>query len=290
MMTNPSSTRTQHSWYTHPDEMMASMNEAADTLERAWRCSFDVCIVAGSGVSSAIESWECRGQMDVGTVPGFSTFTVHGHTNRLSWMRVSGTDVLVFHGRRHLYEGVALRDAVAPVLLAGRMGVKRCVLTNAAGGMNPTFSAGDLMIVSDFVNATGRAVAVRGSHGAALIDKEWSMRLFHACGPWHADTHASVRKGVYVSVLGPSYETRAEIGMYAHAADAIGMSTVHEAQAAAQLGMSVVAVSVISNTLHEAPASKLTHEEVVQVAAKSGARLGDVLEASVRTSRGRHER
>ncbi|MFM8439065.1 MAG: purine-nucleoside phosphorylase [Candidatus Kapaibacterium sp.] len=276
------------SWYAHTDAMRAAVDDAAAVLMRMWQRRFHAFIIAGSGVSAAFRTWEHCRSVGYEELPGFITSAVHGHANRISWMRVDGDDVLVFHGRRHLYEGAELRDAVAPVLLAQRMGAVDCVLTNAAGGLSPTLASGDIMVATDLMNGTWRGVVASGNGSASLVDAAWSERTARASAAATTCGIGNVRRGVYVSVLGPSYETRAEVRMYARFADAIGMSTIHEAQTAVQLGMSVVAISVISNTLHGTETTKLTHDEVLQTAADSAARLGEVLAGALRTRGGNH--
>lgn len=257
--------------------------EASKQLAHRWGKTFDSCIVAGSGVSDSLTDWETVQSIDTAELTGFSASTVQGHRNRVAWMRKDGMDVLVFHGRRHVYEGASLLQVVLPVVLARCLGVGHCILTNAAGGMNPKFVAGDIMLADDLVNATGRVVSVSDATKTPLVDTDWVSRIEGMYRQHSQPMAATVHRGVYVSVLGPSYETRSEVRMFGCMADAVGMSTIHEAQTARQLGMSVVAVSVISNTLHEAPTAKLTHDEVLDVAAQSAADVGSVIGYALQT-------
>lgn len=267
----------------HAGELHALVRDSAGLLAQRWSQTFSSVLIAGSGIHASLGSWTKVDSLPLASLTEFGESSVPGHQSAVSWYRAGSRNVLVFEGRRHVYEGVLLQDVVKPVVLANLLGIEHCILTNAAGSLSPLYEAGDVMLAHELVNSSARAVVVRGAERTRMIDDAWLQRVRSAIENSAPHLSACVHTGVYVSVAGPSYETRAEVRMYRAMADVIGMSTVHEAQCAVGLGMKVAAVSVVSNTLDEAPSKKLTHEDVLRVAANSADRLQQVLQLVVDT-------
>ena len=263
--------------------MQASERSSAFVRER-WPECFDVAVVAGSGIDQSVRDWQLIDRMAYASIPGFSSSTVHGHRGELLWMQHERKNVLVFLGRRHLYEGCSILTTVVNPLLASAVGCTAFVLSNAAGGMKSTMKAGDLMLAHDLVNATHRCMCIDTTQRRPLLDAEYRKIVQNDVYTHTEDAKTWLHEGVYISVTGPSYETRAEVRMYSLFADAIGMSSILEAQAATQLGMRTLCVSVISNTLGTTGVSahKLTHDEVLQTAQASTSRMEKVLASAVR--------
>lgn len=211
---------------------------------------------------------------------GLPEATVPGHAGRLVAGRVRGTAVLVQQGRLHLYEGCAPAEVTAVVEAAADAGVTTFVVTNAAGGISPHLRAGQLLCVRDHLNLTGANPLV-GSSPPAFVDLTDAYdpalrRLAHDAATAVGERLA---EGVYAGVVGPAYETPAEVRMLrALGADAVGMSTVLEVIAARARGLRVLGLSVITN-VHEADGTPTDHAQVVSSAASAGPRMAAILDA-----------
>ncbi|MER3418839.1 MAG: purine-nucleoside phosphorylase, partial [Chloroflexota bacterium] len=216
-------------------------------------------------------------------LPGWPPATAPGHAGRMLLGHLEGVPVVLLQGRFHLYEGYDAGLVVQPVLLMGRLGARVVVLTNAAGGVNPAFGPGTLMVIADHLNLTGRNPLV-GPNAEALgprfpdLTEAWSRRrraALHAAGKAEG---VPLVEGVYAGLLGPTYETPAEVRMLRTlGADAVGMSTVLEAIAARWAGLEVCGVSLVTNAAAGLTGAPLSHAEVLAAAAEAGPRLARVL-------------
>jgi purine-nucleoside phosphorylase len=232
-------------------------------LERGPRTA----VVLGSGLGSMAGHFRESASVPFHEVPGLCATSVGGHSGRLALGTWGNAAVLVFFGRVHLYEGHSWDAVIAPVRLAADLGAKRIVLTNAAGGIHPDLNPGSLM-------------ALRG-HLALLDRNAWKS---HSVGTPYSERlvkvlqDAGLLAGVYASLTGPSYETPAEIRAYASlGVDAVGMSTAREAEAAAELGLEVAAISCITNRAAGLADGTLDHAEVLTNAKLSVDRLGELI-------------
>src|SRR6185295_19463289 len=208
-------------------------------------------------------------------LPGWPAATAPGHVGRLLLGRLSGRPVVMLQGRFHLYEGNAAGLVVQPVLLFGRLGAKVVVLTNAAGGLDPAFGPGTLMVIRDHLNLTGHNPLIGPNApdmGERFTDmtEAWSPRLrgrLHAAG---AAEGVNLAEGVYVGLVGPNYETPAEVRLFAaQGGHAVGMSTVMECIAARWAGLEVCGVSLVTNAGAGYTGAPLTHEEVLAAGAEA---------------------
>lgn len=244
----------------------------------------DCALILGSGWGDALAPEAVHAVVPYDQLPGFGAASVVGHKGELILMTLAGRRVAVFSGRRHYYEGCTMEQVVYPVRLLKSLGVKCLLITNAAGGINPNFHAGDFMVLTDHLNFTG-VNPLRGPH-----DATWSTRfpdMTHVYDPELSQIlldqgGETMRQGIYVFSPGPSYETPAEIRAYrALGADAVGMSTVPEAVMAHAGGIRVAALSCITNMaagLHVAP---LVHEEVLAESESAKPRMAALLKAFV---------
>jgi len=258
-----------------------------DALEAAVRARSDltpeVGIVLGSGLGGLADELEDAVAIPFAELPGWPAATAPGHAGRLLLGRLAGRPVVMLQGRFHLYEGNAPGLVVQPALLFGRLGAKVLVLTNAAGGLDPSFAPGTLMVIRDHLNLTGQSPLIGpnadgiGPRFPDLTDA-WSTRLrgrLHAAG---AAESVPLVEGVYVGLVGPSYETPAEVRLYAAlGGHAVGMSTVMECIAARWAGLEVCGVSLVTNAGAGYTGEPLTHEEVLAAAAEAGPRLARVI-------------
>ena len=226
-----------------------------------------------SGVAARLEKWAA---FPYEMLRGIPAAGVEGHEGRLVVGLLGGTAVAVFSGRPHPYETGSFDASLEHVRLATAIGVEKIVLTNAAGGLDPRFAAGDLMVISDHINLMPASFGVLapGAGGEPVYDGELGGRLASLC----AVRGARCFRGVYAGLSGPTYETPAEIKWLKKiGADAVGMSTVHEATEARRLGMCVLGVSCISNVVGPAMESGPTHEEVLRNTARAAEIFADAL-------------
>jgi purine-nucleoside phosphorylase len=236
-----------------------------------------VGVVLGSGLGAFGDQLEQS--IPYAELPGMPTSGVPGHSGNLRLGRVDGVGVACLQGRVHLYEGYDADDVVFGVRLLASLGCRAVILTNAAGGIASGLEPGDRMLVTDHLNLTGRnplaAPATTGGDGAAgFIDMgaAYDARLADLVRAGARETGVSLKEGVYAGVLGPSYETPAEIRMLrALGADAVGMSTVLEVIALRHAGVRVAAISCITNLAAGISPVPLDHYEVQEIARKTAA-------------------
>jgi purine-nucleoside phosphorylase len=258
-----------------------------DALEAAVRArtslSPRVGLVLGSGLGNLAAAMDLDCSIGFGEMPGWPPATAPGHAGRLLFGRLSRVRVVVMQGRFHLYEGHSAGFVVQPILLMRRLGAEVVVLTNASGGVNPTFGAGTLMAISDHLNLTGRhpltganadRLGPRFPDMTTTWDPELRTRLHRASEA----EGVALAEGVYACLTGPSYETPAEVRMLRGlGADAVGMSTVPEAIAARWCGLRVCGVSLVTNPGAGITGEPLSHAEVLAAAEAAGPNLARVI-------------
>ena len=261
-------------------------------LETAVRARTDlvprVGIVLGSGLGGLADELRDPASIPFGDLPGWPAATAPGHAGRLLLGHLDGVPVAMLQGRFHLYEGNDPGLVVQPVLLFGRLGARVVVLTNAAGGLNPDYSPGTLMVIADHLNLTGRTPLL-GPNADEIGPRFPDLTDVYA--PDHrARLHAAARaegtsleEGTYVGLLGPTYETPAEVRMFRGlGGDAVGMSTVLEAIACRWAGVDVAGISLVTNAGAGYSGEPLNHEEVLAAGTAAGPRLARVIRRFVR--------
>jgi purine-nucleoside phosphorylase len=240
-------------------------------------------LVLGSGLGDVADAIEQPVAIPFPDLPGWPAASAPGHRGRLLLGHLDGVPVACLQGRLHMYEGLDAAAVVEPVLLLGRLGAGVVLLTNAAGGVNPLYRAGTLMVIGDHLNLTGRTPLIGPNDDAVGprfldITEAWDRELRERLHQAAADQSVPITEGIYAGLLGPTYETPAEVRMLGIlGADAVGMSTVMEALAARWAGMRVCGVSLITNPGAGLSPTPLTHEEVLEVAAEAGPRLATVI-------------
>ena len=247
------------------------VNACGYVRERAG-CSPKVGIVLGSGLGGFAEETEIISSVDYSDIPDFPRSTVEGHKGRFIFGKVSGVEVVMMQGRVHYYEGYPMEDVVMPTRLMGMLGVETLLLTNAAGGIDRSFKAGDIMLITDHIAAfvpnplIGRnddRLGVRFPDMSEVYD----ITLREKALATASELGTELKQGVYAQLTGPSYETPAEIRMLETiGASAVGMSTACEAIAARHMGLKVCGLSLISNMAAGINSTPLSHEEVQQAA------------------------
>jgi purine-nucleoside phosphorylase len=255
-------------------------------------------VISGSGLNTALEHYPAEEILDLHDIEGFPMPTVKGHSSFLRIITIEGKRIAHYTGRCHLYEGFTLQDSLAQVALGKMLGATFTILTNSAGGMHHTYTAGDIMLLSDSLNLmlrpvqrnwlrdlTGSARASeptldygRMASGEAIFSTEWRKRIV----PELSARGVAFHQGTYIGLTGPTFETPAEARMYRKFGEAVGMSTVHEAEFARVCGMQVAACSLITNMLPESAAVNVSHDEVIHAAAIGAPRVAAFIAAACR--------
>lgn len=236
-------------------------------------------VVLGSGLGEAAAAFRETASVPFDRVPGLVPTTVRGHRGRLAVGLWNDVPALLFLGRLHFYEGHPPEVVKGTVRAAADLGVKRLILTNAAGGIHPALVPGALMAIRGHIPLIGGA-AWRELPAGAGIESPYSMRFIRTLCEHEAAQNRTLPVGIYAALTGPSYETPAEIRALARCgADAVGMSTALEAEAAAELGLEVAAISCITNKAAGIGDGALDHAEVLANAKLAVERLGGLVGA-----------
>lgn len=247
---------------------------AAEYLLAHTRQRPTIGMVLGSGLGDYADTLTDVVRIPYSQIPNFPLPTAPGHAGALVFGKKQGKDVVVLQGRIHFYEGLPQSEITLPVRVLAAIGVKKLILTNAAGGVNMSFSPGDLMLISDHINYSFSNPLIGPNlddFGPRFPDASdiYTAKLRAAIKKATAAAGIHLREGVYMMFSGPSYETPAEIRMARIlGADAVGMSTVPEALVAAHCGMETVGISCITNMAAGVLPQKLDHAEVVETAAR----------------------
>jgi purine-nucleoside phosphorylase len=245
-------------------------------------------LVLGSGLGKFADSLEKPTRIPYREIPGFPISTAIGHKGELVMGSLAGehgksVDIAVMSGRFHLYEGYSPQQVVSGIRLFGEMGIRQVVLTNAAGGINLRYAEGALVLISDHINLQGANPLV-GENDDRLgprfpdMSEVYSKRLRDLARQAASERGMALEEGVYLAVLGPSYETPAEIRFFkAVGADLVGMSTAAEAIAARNLGLEVLGISCVTNVAAGLSDKTLSGEEVLAVGARVSAAFSQLL-------------
>lgn len=237
-----------------------------------------VALVLGSGLGNYADSMNVKAEIDYSEIRDFPVSTVPGHAGKFIFGYVGEVPVVCMKGRVHYYEGYPITDVVLPARLMKMMGAEILFLTNASGGINPSFGAGDFMLITDHISCFApnpligqniEELGCRFPDMSTVYDRELQDKIRKAA----ADNNIDLKEGIYVQLTGPSFESPAEIRMLRTlGADAVGMSTVVEAIAANHMGMKICGISCVANLAAGMTENPLTHEEV-QAAADEAAPL-----------------
>lgn len=233
--------------------------------------NYEIGIILGSGLGGLGEKISNPKYVDYADIPEFPVSTAPGHAGRFVFGTLNGKNVMCMQGRIHLYEGYDVQNVVMPIRVMKMMGVKTLIVTNAAGGINENFDVGDIMVISDHINFTGRNCLMGENDdrfGVRFPDMSfgYSPDLAKIAFKCAGKLQMKLQKGVYIGCTGPSYETPAEIRAFRiMGADAVGMSTVQEVIAANHCGINVLGFSLISNKAAGLSGERLTEEEVLTI-------------------------
>jgi len=268
---------------------MKQLNESVKFIRKQYSHTPEVAIVLGSGLGNFTEEIEIEAEIRYSDIPHFPVSTVEGHKGKLIFGNLSGKKVVCMGGRFHYYEGYTAQEVVFPVRVLGLLGIKTLLLSNAAGGVNPSFKVGDIMIINDHIGID-MVNPLIGSNideiGPRFPDmsEPYKKDLISKAKMIVSDLNLQVREGVYFGVSGPTYETRAEYQMiHVLGGDAVGMSTVQECIAANHMGIPVFAVSVITDIGIRQDNHIITHEEVLHFAKAAEPKLAAIFKALIAT-------
>jgi purine-nucleoside phosphorylase len=264
------------------------VKEAVGFLEKYMTCPPDLGIMTGTGLGESIEALEIKEAFDYGQIPNMPQSTVQSHQGRLVIGTIGGHSVIAMQGRFHLYEGYSPLEVTFPVRLMQMLGVHAVILTNAAGGLNLGFNAGDIMVIADHINLTGENPLAGPNEG------DWGTRFPDMTSVYDhqliglaekaAKAHGiSLRKGIYVGLKGPSLETSAETRfLRTIGGDAVGFSTVQESIAAVHGGMKILGLSTITNINDPDNPTPDTEEAIIKVAQTASSNISAIIQSLVK--------
>ncbi|MGN0670120.1 MAG: purine-nucleoside phosphorylase [Oscillospiraceae bacterium] len=256
-------------------EIYQKLMNCFEQVEKKISFKPELALVLGSGLGDFCDTLDIKETLDYAEIDGFPKSTVAGHKGRFVFGYCGKAPIVCMQGRVHFYEGYSVTDVVLPTRLMKLMGAKTLFLTNAAGGINPTFKAGDLMQICDHIiyNVPSPLIGANIDElGVRFPDMSevYSKRIRKLVEEAAAEVNVPLKSGVYIQTSGPNYETPAEVRAFGRlGADAVGMSTAVEAVAARHCGMEVVGISCISNLAAGISPEKLSHKEVQETADKT---------------------
>ncbi len=261
------------------EETKQHIRETVAYLNKRMTIHPKVAIVLGSGLGGLTKALDVVDEIPYGEIPFFPVSTVKGHKGTLIFGRLNNVEVVVLNGRFHYYEGYPMEVVTYPQQVFCGIGVKTIILSNAAGGMNPTFKVGDIMLIRDHINFFGTNPLL-GPNDDELgprfpnMNEVYSKRLIKLAHKKAAANGIHLQEGVYMGVSGPCFETPAEYKAYwILGADAVGMSTVPEAIVAHHRGMEIFALSVITDLGVVGQIAETSHEEVLAAANTAGPKM-----------------
>ncbi|MEO6733298.1 MAG: purine-nucleoside phosphorylase [Ferruginibacter sp.] len=253
--------------------MVTKINEAVAFIRDIYKASPSVGIVLGSGLGSFTAEMNIAKEIPYGDIPHFPVSTVEGHSGRLIFGEMGGKQVVAMAGRFHYYEGYTPEEVVFPIRVMKFLGIETLLISNAAGGMNASFKVGDLMAINDHISffavnpLLGKNINALGPRFPDMSEP-YSKSLIRKVKLIAAEKKIKLKEGVYCGVTGPTFETRAEYKLLQLiGGDAVGMSTVQEVIAAVHMGVTVFAMSVITDIGIREEENKITHAEVLEAAA-----------------------
>jgi purine-nucleoside phosphorylase len=254
--------------------MINAINKAVEAIRKRTKFAPQVGVVLGSGLGGVADAVKVDTTIPYGEIPGAKAATVIGHSGQMVFGTVGKAKVVVLSGRMHYYEGYEMHEVMLLSRIIGRLGIKKLVVTNAAGGVNTSFKAGDLMLISDHINLMG-ANPLRGPNVDDLglrfpdMTEAYSGELRKIARDVAKKQGLKLQEGVYLALSGPTYETPAEIRAFRTlGADAVGMSTVPEVIAMSHMNIPVLGISLITNMAAGVLKQKLHHQEVMDTAAR----------------------
>lgn len=269
-------------------EKVDKIKEAAAFIKSFYSPAPEIGIVLGSGLGNFVEEMSVQKEIYYAGIPHFPVSTVEGHSGKLIFGELHDKKIVVMSGRLHYYEGYNASEVTFPIRVLKLLGIETLLISNAAGGVNPSFSVGDLMIITDHISlATINPLIGKNEDAFGVrfpdMSEPYSKFLIKK-GKWIAEQLGyPIREGVYFGVTGPTFETRAEYKMInLMGGDAVGMSTVQEVIVAIHAGIKVFGISVITDLGIREEENIITHEEVLQAATAAEPKLTNLFKELVK--------
>ena len=268
--------------------MLQKIKEASEFIQNRFNPEADLAIVLGSGLGDFANEIKVIDAVPYEEIPHFPVSAVPGHAGRLVYGEVMGRKVLAMQGRFHYYEGYSMQECTIHVRVFSLLGIKQLLVSNAAGGLNPNFKVGDIMLITDHINhfgdnpLRGENLETFGTRFPAMNDA-YTPSLIEKAEKVGTEKGLSLQKGVYLGTAGPNFETQAELKYFTIiGADAVGMSTVPEVLIARHCDMEVLGVSIITNIAVPGLDNEASHEEVQDAAIITGPKVKALFEGIIK--------
>lgn len=267
--------------------LLDQLRESTAFIRRKSHLTPEVAIILGTGLGNLVKKVKIETEIEYSKIPHFPVSTVQSHAGKLIFGTLSGKKVAVMEGRFHCYEGYSAQEVAFPVRVLKELGAKKLVVSNAAGGLNLGYRKGEIVILEDLINFTGVNPLIGPN------DERIGPRFPDMCAPFSSrlaglteeasrQRKIPVRRGVYIGVMGPNLETRAEYRMMRNwGADVVGMSTVCEVIAGVHLGMEILGVSIVTDVCDPDHLEPCDIKEIIKTANEAGPKLDSLIEAAI---------
>lgn len=272
-------------------DLRRKINETRAAIRKKVAVKPTVGIILGTGLGELVKEIKGKKSIPYGDLPNFPVSTVESHESQLVFGRIGQKNVLAMQGRFHFYEGYSMKEVTFPVRVMKALGVKTLIVSNAAGGMNPNFKAGDLMVITDHINLMGDNPLIGPNDdtlGPRFPDmcEPYSGELIELIEKVALEEKIPLKRGVYVAVAGPNLETRAEYRfLRVIGADAVGMSTVPEVVVAVHAGLRVLGISCLTDECLPDALQPANIEMILKIAAKSEPVLSRLISKTIKSMR-----
>ncbi len=269
--------------------MLEKIRATANFIKEKSKLNPDIGIILGTGLGGLVNEIEIVDSIPYHEIPNFPVSTVEGHSGRLILGKLGGKEILAMQGRFHFYEGYSMKEVTFPVRVMKLLGITHLFVSNASGGLNPTYRVGDIMVINDHINMFPEH-PLRGKNLKELgtrfpdMSHTYNERLRNKARFIAFENNFDLKEGVYVGVSGPTFETPAEYKMFRIlGADAVGMSTVPEVIVARHMSMTVFGISIITDSGVPGQIVEVSHEEVQQVAANAEPKMTLILKELIKS-------
>ena len=251
--------------------MEKQIDKIVNQIKKQINTTPQLAIILGSGLGNFADLIENRVEIPYSSLKGMPLSTVQGHSRKFIIGNIDGVSLIAMQGRIHLYEGYSAKTVTLLIYILKKLGVTNWNINNASGAVNKEYKAGDLMVITDQINLTGQNSLIGGAtvdYGVRFVNMSdaYNKEFIETLNKIGKNNNLSLKNGTYLQLLGPTYETPAEVNMARQiGADAVGMSTAVEVIAATQAGLKTAGISAVANIAGDSENAKVTHEEVLQV-------------------------
>lgn len=268
--------------------MLEKIKETAEFLQKKMTTRPETAIILGTGLGNLVTEIEDKYEVSYAEIPNFPVSTVEGHSGKLIFGKLGGKDVMAMQGRFHYYEGYSMKEVTFPVRVMKEIGIKTLFVSNACGGVNPAFSIGDLMIITDHINFfPEHPLRGKNIYGDRFpnMSEPYDKTLINQAKEIAKEMDIKVQQGIYLGTQGPTFETPAEYKMFhIWGTDAVGMSTVPEVIVANHAKIRVFGMSVITDLGVEGKIVEASHEEVQKAADAAQPKMTAIMRELIKRS------